>query len=1050
MTQQNVDPALPVNPATVAPINPINGGQIAGDQMAGLAKLAVVDALAQVRQQGAMTAATVEQLAAAALDKAATDPEAAKQWLAIAEQVEATLGNDAGRLARVAYAQARIHVHQGELTMAEAVLRQAQLYWQQAGDSSGHSRSLLGLTQILAMQGRYAEAETIARMAVTQATTAEPSDSTRNDRTSNAPEATFALLMRRVAAHHNLATLLLYQERHADALGEYEQIRHWLPTEIATGATPTALVVDEEQRAELLSKVAHSDLNRATALTFLDQPPAAEVALQQAITLFQQIGDSINLGRSRTNLGRLYLRTGRYGAALTSFEAAFRDLLGPTTTMADATVEQLRQADELLLEYAMACLVINLLPEAGQALTRTESLFRTATQPYELGQTRYTQGLLFLRTQQWKLAQSALEEAATLFAALQNRFWLNRTRLAQAALAHMQQQVSQARQLLDLLLTENSPSGSQPMNQADGLHWDIGSEVEAHLLHLRLDIEEGKLDSARQQATLIETLLSGPNPAENRAIFWPHLQVRLHHMLGKLAHAAGDYQTARQHLKRAIEQLEGQRMTLVVEELRSAFVDDKSELYADLVQSLFALAPDDTATVAEAFNVVEQSRSRVLLERLLAALDESTIATPDTPAATGEEAGATVVHDGEQQRRAELREQLHWLYNQLMGEGGSRRLNPVITHQLQQTEAALQQIEWRLSPLLAQAQAVDLAAFQAVLAPDQQAVVYAEINQEILAFLVDRTSVQVYRNLTTVGLLQRAIDEFRFQMGRVEVDPAYVARHSHRLESGLRDALHQIYQLLLAPMARALYAPRLLFVPFGQIHRLPLHALWDGERYLVERAECSYAPSASLAVFRRERAEGRPFHSWAGFAIADPAIPAARREVESVTQHFARATTYMDAEANRKNLWLAAAETDILHLATHGLFRPDNPFFSALKLTDGWVDVRELYRLPLTARLVVLSACESGVGEIAGGDEVVGLARGFLGAGAGELIASLWNVHDASAAGFMDYFYRHLLAGQPAGVEQIRPAAALCAAQRNAITEHQHPYYWAPFFVIGG
>ena len=92
----------------------------------------------------------------------------------------------------------------------------------------------------------------------------------------------------------------------------------------------------------------------------------------------------------------------------------------------------------------------------------------------------------------------------------------------------------------------------------------------------------------------------------------------------------------------------------------------------------------------------------------------------------------------------------------------------------------------------------------------------------------------------------------------------------------------------------------------------------------------------------------------------------------------------------------------MLHIATHGLFRPDNPFFSALKLADGWIDVRQIYRLPLQARLVVLSACESGAVQIQGSDEVIGLARGFLGAGAETLVTSLWNVHDASAAALMD------------------------------------------------
>ncbi len=153
----------------------------------------------------------------------------------------------------------------------------------------------------------------------------------------------------------------------------------------------------------------------------------------------------------------------------------------------------------------------------------------------------------------------------------------------------------------------------------------------------------------------------------------------------------------------------------------------------------------------------------------------------------------------------------------------------------------------------------------------------------------------------------------------------------------------------------------------------------------------------------------------------------------------------MDDEASRTGLERASSSAEILHIATHGLFRPDNSFFSALKLSDGWIDVREIYRLPLTSGLVVLSACESGAGEVRGADEVVGLARGFIGAGARALVVSLWNVHDAHAAGFMNRFYGHLVAGPSSG----KPAAALRAAQLAAIDAQQHPYYWAPFSAVG-
>jgi CHAT domain-containing protein len=318
-----------------------------------------------------------------------------------------------------------------------------------------------------------------------------------------------------------------------------------------------------------------------------------------------------------------------------------------------------------------------------------------------------------------------------------------------------------------------------------------------------------------------------------------------------------------------------------------------------------------------------------------------------------------------------------------------------------------------------------------------------------MAFLIDRHSIRPYRHLTTTAALVPALDELRFQLGRAELGTDYLLRHAARLQQRLHQILGDLYQQLLAPLRTAITAPRLLIVPFGPLHRLPFHALWDGHAYLIEQLTCSYAPSASVVVQRQPgkaalyQAFSPAFTTWAGLAVEDAAIPAARAEVTGAARYFADAQLYLDHAANREGLE-RAAQADLLHLATHGLFRPDNPFFSALKLADGWIDVRELYRLPLQARLVVLSACESGAGAVRGGDEVVGLVRGFLGAGAREVLASLWNVHDASAVPFMQHFYQFLTQ------EAVnRPADALRAAQCAAISSRLHPYYWASFYMIG-
>jgi CHAT domain-containing protein len=133
----------------------------------------------------------------------------------------------------------------------------------------------------------------------------------------------------------------------------------------------------------------------------------------------------------------------------------------------------------------------------------------------------------------------------------------------------------------------------------------------------------------------------------------------------------------------------------------------------------------------------------------------------------------------------------------------------------------------------------------------------------------------------------------------------------------------------------------------------------------------------------------------------------------------------------------------VLHLASHGNFRLDNALFSSLQLSDGWLTVRDIYQLDLRhCDLVTLSACETGVNALAPGDEWIGLARGFFSAGAPSLLVSQWVVDDDATAKLMIDFYSHLRAG--AG-----PAAALRSAQCKLLKEKPHPYFWAPFVILG-
>jgi CHAT domain-containing protein len=177
--------------------------------------------------------------------------------------------------------------------------------------------------------------------------------------------------------------------------------------------------------------------------------------------------------------------------------------------------------------------------------------------------------------------------------------------------------------------------------------------------------------------------------------------------------------------------------------------------------------------------------------------------------------------------------------------------------------------------------------------------------------------------------------------------------------------------------------------------------------------------------------------------FSDQRNPRARDEVLALARLFPETTILLDDQASRASLAEYSQSSHVLHLACHGNFRLDNPLFSSLQLADGWLTVRDVYRLDLTScDLVTLSACETGVNVLAPGDEWIGLARGFFSAGSPSLLVSQWVVDDEATARLMIDFYSSLRNG--AG-----PAAALRYAQRQLLEEKPHPYFWAPFVTVG-
>src|SRR5438552_5553483 len=240
------------------------------------------------------------------------------------------------------------------------------------------------------------------------------------------------------------------------------------------------------------------------------------------------------------------------------------------------------------------------------------------------------------------------------------------------------------------------------------------------------------------------------------------------------------------------------------------------------------------------------------------------------------------------------------------------------------------------------------------------------------------------------------------------------------------------------------------------LHYLPFHCLFDGQQFLVERLNISYLPSAALLDICQQRgqhieAENVDLRHSLVLGLSDGGrLAFAVQEAEVVAEQLG-APCLLNEDATTAQLWRAGAHSPIVHIAAHGLFRLDAPNFSHIKLADRELSAIEVFNLDLSScSLVTLSACETGRAVIGGVDEVIGLGRGFLYAGAASLLPTLWKVDDASSAELMELFYQNLLSKKT-------KAAALAEAQREFVARARaatqpyrvHPYFWAAFHLIG-
>jgi CHAT domain-containing protein len=282
------------------------------------------------------------------------------------------------------------------------------------------------------------------------------------------------------------------------------------------------------------------------------------------------------------------------------------------------------------------------------------------------------------------------------------------------------------------------------------------------------------------------------------------------------------------------------------------------------------------------------------------------------------------------------------------------------------------------------------------------------------------------------------------QRGRAANSREAALARDRVLQSTTQSILAELYKLLWLPIEelQPSRVRRWIICPHGSIHRIPIHALWDQKEYLVGRYDFSTIPSVrTWAQLPVRRGRGSPVAWVAG--LPSPQLPKIETELDRVRQRLTGWRVERNLAPTARALQERGREADLIHLAVHASLRTDNPAYSSLRLADGPLFVHDLSGFRLPRSTVVLSACSSGRGTAPVGDEWIGLARGFVQAGASAVVATLWPISEEPTLELMDSFYARFAAGESA------PEAA-GEAQRRVLLTHPHPWAWASISVLGG
>ncbi|HET7440916.1 MAG TPA: CHAT domain-containing protein, partial [Terriglobales bacterium] len=704
------------------------------------------------------------------------------------------------------------------------------------------------------------------------------------------------------------------------------------------------------------------------------------------------------------NIAYLYFLRGEYGRSI----QMLRDAAVSARKAGDAY-----QAALCDLDLSEIYIELNLTGEAAELARKANTAFQQLGFGYEAAKALSFAAIAVSRQGQAFEALKFFSEAKEMFVRDKNQVWPSLIDLYEALVLFNEGRLFEARR--QCTVAREFFRNSAMRNKA----------VLAELLLARIVLRMNDSTSAGQHC---ESALGALSKLES-----PMLTYQAEFLMGEVRKSTGHEDQAYDCYLRARESLEMLRGSLRGEELKIAFFENKLEVYENLVD----ICVRQPHGFEEAFRYIQQAKSRSLMDLLLRPVHVS------TESDAGQSDLVRSIRN--------LREELNWYYNliereQLRPEERSQERiqkleNQARAHEAELTRAVQEASAAELTSAGMHAPAeLSLEKIRAALPADTALVEFFCIQDRHIACILTQNDLQICP-VTLQSRIKKLLQLLQFQLSKFRLDPEYVkAFEASMLESAVAH-LKALYQELIAPVRDMLCAKHLVFAPHGLLHYVPFHALHDGNSYLVDQFTISYAPSASVYALCQDKQANTSGPSLI-LGIADAQAPSIHDEVQALSGILPKARLYVDGAATEEVLRSEGPSSRVIHIATHGYFRQDNPMFSSIRLGGSYLSLYDLYHLKLPAELVVLSGCATGLNVVTPGDELIGLVRGLLQAGAQSLVLSLWDVHDESTREFMIAFHTHLQQGMSKG-------AALQAAMAELRKHYPHPYHWAPFVLIG-